>query len=239
MWLHFPRVSARTEPRRPISDNFPKHHLPFLSRNVQLKLVFLVSGGYFEWARPIQKDARRPYDHFGGGIAPRSPSCVRKRRFPCLKKMTLKYGKMRIQIRGYPGQLGHRRQIAQWSGTRTSHPGGTGFETGPPPKPGSACPRARRGFFGPRIAPQSQEVRVPMPAGAFSAPEYTPQGVSRDKNSVSEVLQAYYCRPLRTKPLVRTRPAIPAIPRIQRIGVIKCRSDPPPSTRAGGQDDVS
>ena len=28
-----------------------------------------------------KKDARRPYDHFGGGIAPRSLLCVRKRRF--------------------------------------------------------------------------------------------------------------------------------------------------------------
>ena len=29
-----------------------------------------------------KKDARRPYDHFGGGIAPRSLLCTRKRRFP-------------------------------------------------------------------------------------------------------------------------------------------------------------
>merc|ERR1712139_294588 len=34
-----------------------------------------------------KKDARRPYDHFGGGIAPRSLLCVRKRRFPFLKKI--------------------------------------------------------------------------------------------------------------------------------------------------------
>ncbi len=33
-----------------------------------------------------KKDAQRPYDHFGGGIAPRSLLCVRKRRFPFLKK---------------------------------------------------------------------------------------------------------------------------------------------------------
>ena len=33
-----------------------------------------------------EKDARRPYDHFGGGIAPRPLLCVRKRRFPFLKK---------------------------------------------------------------------------------------------------------------------------------------------------------
>ena len=29
-------------------------------------------------------------------------------------------------------------QIADWAGARTSQPGGTGFETGPPPKLGSA-----------------------------------------------------------------------------------------------------
>ena len=33
-----------------------------------------------------KKDARRPYDHFGGGIAPRSLLCVRKRRFLFLGK---------------------------------------------------------------------------------------------------------------------------------------------------------
>ena len=32
-----------------------------------------------------KKDARRLYDHFGGGIAPRSLLCVRKQRFPFLK----------------------------------------------------------------------------------------------------------------------------------------------------------
>ena len=36
--------------------------------------------------------------------------------------------KMRAQIWGCLGQMAHRRQIAQWSGTRTTHPGGTGFE---------------------------------------------------------------------------------------------------------------
>ena len=33
-----------------------------------------------------KKDAQRPYDPFAGGIAPRSLLCVRKRRFPFLKK---------------------------------------------------------------------------------------------------------------------------------------------------------
>ena len=36
--------------------------------------------------------------------------------------------KMSAQIWGYLGQLAHRRQIAQGAGTRTTHPGGTGFE---------------------------------------------------------------------------------------------------------------
>ena len=36
--------------------------------------------------------------------------------------------KMRAQIWGCLGQMAHRRQIAQWVGTRTTHPGGTGFE---------------------------------------------------------------------------------------------------------------
>ena len=65
--------------------------------------------------------------------------------------------KMRAQIWGYLGQMAHRRQIAQWAGTRTTHPGEAGFETGPPWRPGSrpvlaqnqgVSPRAsRRGFF--------------------------------------------------------------------------------------------
>ena len=66
------------------------------------------------------KYSGRPYDSFPPIIAPRAPSCVRKRRFPCLK--------MNVQIRGYHSQMAHRRQIAQWVGTRTTHPGGTGFE---------------------------------------------------------------------------------------------------------------
>ena len=36
-----------------------------------------------------KKDAQRLYDHFGGGIAPRSLLCVRKRRFPFLKKAVI------------------------------------------------------------------------------------------------------------------------------------------------------
>ena len=44
----------------------------------RVQIVFLV---FFN-----KKDARRPYNHFGGGIAPRSLLCVRKQRFPFLKK---------------------------------------------------------------------------------------------------------------------------------------------------------
>ena len=36
--------------------------------------------------------------------------------------------KMKALIWGCLGQMAHRRQIAQWAGTRTTHPGGTGFE---------------------------------------------------------------------------------------------------------------
>ena len=49
-----------------------------LEKRVQIVFFFVFFGN--------KKDARRPYDHFGGGIAPRSLLCVRKRRFPFLKK---------------------------------------------------------------------------------------------------------------------------------------------------------
>ena len=65
--------------------------------------------------------------------------------------------KMRAQIWGCLGQMAHRRQIAQWAGTRKTHPGGLGFETGPPPKQG---------------------MRAPMPAGAILAAKIAPQGFS-------------------------------------------------------------
>ena len=41
---------------------------------------------FFLWFYENKKDARRPYDHFGGGIAPRSLLCVRKQRFPFCEK---------------------------------------------------------------------------------------------------------------------------------------------------------
>ena len=69
-------------------------------------------------------------------------------RFLCLK-MKAQIWEMRAQIWGYLGQMAHRRQIAQWVGTRTTHPGGTGFETAPPPKPGCESACFPQGFFPP------------------------------------------------------------------------------------------
>ena len=76
--------------------------------------------------------------------------------------------KMRAQIWGCLGQMAHRRQIAQWVGTRTTHPGGTGFE-------------ARV-----RVLAQNQGVRVAIPAGVFYTPQNTPQGFFIAKNCVFE-----------------------------------------------------
>ena len=70
---------------------------------------------------------------------------------------------MKAQIWGYLGQMAHRRQIAQWSGTRTAqhrqiaqwagtrppHPGGTGFETGYLPKTRECVPPFPQGLFMP------------------------------------------------------------------------------------------
>ena len=56
-----------------------------------------------------KKDARRPYDHFGGGIAPRSLLCVRKRRFPFLKPRCFCAAKMREPATGAGGTSRRRR----------------------------------------------------------------------------------------------------------------------------------
>ena len=102
--------------------------------------------------------------------------------------------KMRAQIWGCLGQMAHRRQIAQLAGTRTTHPGGPGFETGVRdrylPKTRECVPPFPQGFFMPPKTPprvfyiatkhvfvrKTYGVRVPIPAGAFSAPRNTPQG---------------------------------------------------------------
>ena len=59
--------------------------------------------------------------------------------------------KMRAQIWGYLGQMAHRRQIAQWVGTRTTHPGGTGFEPRRGLMMGDFPGGLQQGKLGPRL----------------------------------------------------------------------------------------
>ena len=71
-------------------------------------------------------------------------SVMRQKTKVSVSKIWLRFGLWEIhgtKEPRYPGQKGDRRQIAQWAGTRTTHPGKAGFETGPCPKPGceSAC----------------------------------------------------------------------------------------------------
>ena len=68
--------------------------------------------------------------------------------------------KMRGLIWRYLGQMAHRRQIAQWAGTRTAHPGGTGFEAG-----------VRDHYL-----PKTSECVWPFPQGLFMPPQSKPQG---------------------------------------------------------------
>ena len=78
--------------------------------------------------------------------------------------------KMKAQIRGYFGQMAHRRQIAQWAGTRTTPPGGTGFET-----------RARD-----RALPKTRECVLPFPQGLLIPPKTRPRVFSAAKSYVFE-----------------------------------------------------
>ena len=75
------------------------------------------------------------------------------------QKMWLLCLKMKAQIWGYLGQMAHRRQIAQWAGTRTTHPGGTGFETG-----------VRDQYL-----PKTRECVWPFPQGLFMPPKTRPR----------------------------------------------------------------
>ena len=87
--------------------------------------------------------------------------------FLCLK-MRVQIWEMRAQIWGYLGQMAHRRQIAQWAGTRTTHPGGTGFETG-----------VRDQYL-----PKTRECVPPFPQGLFEAPKTHPKAFSVAKYCV-------------------------------------------------------
>ena len=134
--------------------------------------------------------------------------------------------KMRAQIWGYLGQMAHRRQIAQWSGTRTAHrrqiaqwagtrtthPGGTGFETG----------------VRDRYLPKTRECVSPFPQGLFMPPKNTPQGVSRGKSSVSR---------RRNPSLAHTAGSTGSTGSTGLVSSSAAQTLP--STRAGGQDDGS
>ena len=66
-----------------------------------------------------KKDARRPYDHFGGGIAPRSLLCVRKRRFPFLKKDLI------LSVCILPSEFASEFASKKWSRKCPSNPTST------------------------------------------------------------------------------------------------------------------
>ena len=73
-----------------------------------------------------KKDARRPYDHFGGGIAPRSLLCVRKQRFPFLKKdIILSVIWSVICPRNLPRNLPSEFATKKWSRKCPSNPTST------------------------------------------------------------------------------------------------------------------
>ena len=73
-----------------------------------------------------KKDARRPYDHFGGGIAPRSLLCVRKQRFPFLKKdIILSVIWSVICPRNLPRNLPSEFATKRWSRKCPSNPTST------------------------------------------------------------------------------------------------------------------
>ena len=48
-----------------------------------------------------EKDAGRPYDHFRGGIAPRSLLCVRKQRIPFLPNTPFGEGTLEANLQAY------------------------------------------------------------------------------------------------------------------------------------------
>ena len=58
--------------------------------------------------------------------------------------------KMKAQIKGCLGQMGHRRQIAQWAGTRTTHLGGTGVRDQYLPKTRECVSPFPQGLFMPQ-----------------------------------------------------------------------------------------
>ena len=135
--------------------------------------------------------------------------------------------KMRARIWGYLGQMAHRRQIAQWSGTRTAHrrqiaqwagtrtthPGGTGFETG----------------VRDRYLPKTRECVSPFPQGLFMPPKTRPRVFPEAKVAfrVDETL-VWHTRPDPADPAdppdwchqVPLRPSLPHAPGVRMTAVI-------------------
>ena len=92
-----------------------------------------------------------------------------------------------------------RRQIAQWAGTRTTYPGGTGFETGVrdqylPKTRECVSPCPQRLFLPPKTRPRVfhlktvflwgnlRECMSPFPQGLFMPPKTRPRVFYKAKN---------------------------------------------------------
>ena len=63
------------------SEKWPPYFWNMSPRKIDNILKFSGIWSKISWFLENKKDAHRPYDQFGGSIAPRSPLCVRKRKF--------------------------------------------------------------------------------------------------------------------------------------------------------------
>ena len=104
-------------PRAPGPSLLGKHLTKKRTLEKKVQIVFLCV--FFG----NKKDARRPYDYFGGGIAPRSLLCVRKRRFLFLKKdLLLSVIWSVICPRNLPRNLPSEFATKKWSRKCPSNP---------------------------------------------------------------------------------------------------------------------
>ena len=69
------------------SEKWPPYFWNMLPRKIWNILIFSGIWSKISWFLENKKDAHRPYDQFGGSIAPRSLLCVRKRKFLFLAKI--------------------------------------------------------------------------------------------------------------------------------------------------------
>ena len=63
------------------SEKWPPYFWNMSPRKIDNILKISGIWSKISWFLENKKDAHRPYDQFGGSIAPRSPLCVRKRKF--------------------------------------------------------------------------------------------------------------------------------------------------------------